>query len=67
MVDALTRDAGPDSAAVASSLTGAYALRSVVAGAPVRWLTLITPTGLGRPREEPDRVVEVISQLDRER
>ena len=52
-VDALILDAGADAHVVASSLTGAYALRSVVAGAPVRALTLITPTGLGAPREQP--------------
>ena len=52
-VDALIRDAGPDAHIVASSLTGAYALRSVVADAPVRALTLITPSGLGAHREQP--------------
>jgi pimeloyl-ACP methyl ester carboxylesterase len=54
-VDALIRDAGPDAHVVASSLTGAYALRAVVSGAGVGSLTLITPTGLGAHREHPPK------------
>ncbi|MFN8050135.1 MAG: alpha/beta fold hydrolase [Acidimicrobiales bacterium] len=50
-VEALIRDCGPDVHVVASSLTGAYALRAVAAGAPVASLTLVTPSGLGEPRE----------------
>ena len=37
---------------VASSLTGAHALRAVAAGATVRALVLITPTGLGRAQRQ---------------
>ena len=49
-VDALIRDAGPDVHVVASSLTAAYAVRAISSGAPVSRLTLLTPTGLGRPQ-----------------
>ena len=45
-VAALIEDAGPDVHVVASSLTGAYALRAV-AERPRGALTLITPPGLG--------------------
>jgi len=38
---------------VASSLTGAHALRVAGAGAPVAGLVLITPTGLGRAQRRP--------------
>jgi pimeloyl-ACP methyl ester carboxylesterase len=50
-VDALIADAGPDVHVVASSLTGAYALRAEIRGAAIGSMTLITPTGLGAPRE----------------
>ena len=56
-VDALILDAGPDVHVVASSLTGAYALRSVANGVPARSLTLITPTGLGTRREQPAHLI----------
>ena len=65
-VDALIEDAGADVAVVASSLTGAYALRSVAQGIPVRSLTLITPSGLGSPREvTPGRVNRAVYHLAR--
>ena len=65
-VDALILDAGAEAHVVASSLTGAYALRSVVAGAPVRALTLITPTGLGAHREhEPNGAVRALYSVAR--
>lgn len=50
VVDALIRDAAADAGppvVVASSLTGAHALRAVATGAPAARLVLITPTGLG--------------------
>lgn len=50
-VDALIDDAPEGCHVVASSLTGAYALRSVAAGRKVGSLTLITPSGMGSPRE----------------
>jgi pimeloyl-ACP methyl ester carboxylesterase len=51
-VEALIRDAGASAHVVASSLTGAYALRAAAAGVPMASLTLITPTGLrSRPEE----------------
>lgn len=46
-------DAGPDVRVVASSLTGAHALRAVSRGAKVAQLTLITPTGLGSAQTQP--------------
>ncbi len=46
-VAALIRDCDPSVHVVASSLTGAYALRAVAEGARVSRLSLITPTGLG--------------------
>ncbi|GIU88696.1 MAG: alpha/beta hydrolase [Acidimicrobiia bacterium] len=49
-VGSLIRAAGPNTHVVASSLTGAYALKAVAHGARVAGLTLITPTGLGNPR-----------------
>jgi pimeloyl-ACP methyl ester carboxylesterase len=51
VVRALIEDAGPAVHVVASSLTGTYALRVVAAGTPVGSLTLITPSGMGAPRE----------------
>ena len=48
VVAALVRAAGPEVNVVASSLTGAHAVRAVGAGAPCGSLALITPTGLGR-------------------
>jgi len=51
VVRALIADVGDDAHVVASSLTGAHALRAVAQGQSVASLTLITPTGLGRPRE----------------
>ena len=48
---ALIADAGPDVHVVASSLTGAHALRAVAHGVEVASLTLITPSGMGAPRE----------------
>ena len=38
---------------VASSLTGAHALRAVAGGVPAAGLVLITPTGLGRAQRRP--------------
>lgn len=66
VVDALIRDAGPDTIVVASSLTAAYALRSVAGGIPVASLVLITPSGMGRPREHvPGGIGNAIYQLAR--
>jgi pimeloyl-ACP methyl ester carboxylesterase len=51
VVDALIRDAATEAGppvVVASSLTGAHAVRAVAEGAEVERLVLITPTGLGR-------------------
>ncbi|HKY13783.1 MAG TPA: alpha/beta fold hydrolase [Microthrixaceae bacterium] len=53
-VEALIRDAGASAHVVASSLTGAYALRAAASGVPMASLTLITPTGL-RARSDEDR------------
>lgn len=56
VVDALIRDAATDAGppiVVASSLTGAHALRAVAGGAPADRLVLITPTGLGRAQAAP--------------
>lgn len=65
-VDALIEDAGSDVAVVASSLTGAYALRSVARGIGVSSLTLITPSGLGTPREaRPSRLNTAMYQVAR--
>lgn len=58
VVDALIRDAGPDAIVVGSSLTGAYTVRSVAHGAPVAATVLVTPSGLGRPRERTPSAVE---------
>ena len=61
-VDALIIDAGPDAHVVASSLTGAYALRTVARGVDVGALTLITPTGLGAAREcSPNEVENMLT------
>jgi pimeloyl-ACP methyl ester carboxylesterase len=51
VVDELILDAGPDTIVVASSLTAAYALRAVAGGVPAATVVLITPSGMGRPRE----------------
>jgi hypothetical protein len=51
VVDALIRDAGPDTVVVGSSLTGAYTVRAVAHGVPAAKVVLLTPSGLGRPRE----------------
>lgn len=51
IVRTIIEDAGDDVHVVASSLTGAYAVRTIAAGTPVRALTLITPSGLGKKRE----------------
>ncbi len=45
-------DAGESVHVVASSLTGAYALRTIASGTQVRTLTLITPSGLGHKTEQ---------------
>lgn len=51
-IDRLIDDAGPNVHVVASSLTGAYALRSLARGVHAASLTLITPSGLGAKREQ---------------
>ncbi|QXC59225.1 alpha/beta fold hydrolase [Aquihabitans sp. G128] len=56
VVDGLIRGATVDGrppVVVASSLTGAHAVRAVAAGAPVARLLLITPTGLGEAQAAP--------------
>jgi pimeloyl-ACP methyl ester carboxylesterase len=66
VVDTLIRDAGAGTTVVASSLTGAYALRSAARGVTSGRLVLITPTGFGRPRERaPGRLGDALYQLSR--
>ena len=55
-VRTLLADAAP-ATVVASSLTGAYALRAVADGAPCERLVLITPTGLGGAQAQPSGVL----------
>jgi pimeloyl-ACP methyl ester carboxylesterase len=62
VVGALIRDAGHDCQVVASSLTAAHAVRAV-GDAPAKALTLITPTGLGRPRQAPPRWTGSVFEL----
>lgn len=50
VVRAIIEGAGPDAHVVASSLTGAHAVRAVATGSAVASLTAITPTGRGKPR-----------------
>ena len=52
IVQTTISDAGEDVHVVASSLTGAYALRALSSGTPAAALTLITPSGLGEKREQ---------------
>jgi pimeloyl-ACP methyl ester carboxylesterase len=47
----IVADAGAAVHVVASSLTGAYALRAAAQGVTMASLTLVTPTGMGSPRE----------------
>jgi pimeloyl-ACP methyl ester carboxylesterase len=56
-VDALIADVARDAVIVASSLTGAYALRAVAQGEPTRPTLLITPSGRGVVRERAPSVV----------
>jgi pimeloyl-ACP methyl ester carboxylesterase len=66
VVDALISDSGSDTIVVASSLTGAYALRSVATGTPVSSLVLLTPTGLGHLREgRPNAFANTVYDLAR--
>ena len=50
-IEAVVADAGEHVHVVASSLTGAHALRAALHGVMMSSLTLITPTGMGKPRE----------------
>ena len=66
VVDDVIRDAGEDTTVVASSLTGAYALRSAIRGVTSARLVLLTPTGIGAPRERPPgHVSDALYQLAR--
>ncbi len=66
VVDALIRDAGDGTIVVGSSLTGAYVLRSVAGHARSATTVLITPSGMGRPRERtPGRVEDTLYQVAR--
>jgi hypothetical protein len=51
---------------VASSLTAAYAVRAISSGAPVSRLTLLTPTGLGRPQTRlPSTLADLLYAISR--
>src|SRR6185312_14933459 len=51
VITAIVGDAGPDVHVVASSLTAAHAVRAAARGVAMASLTLITPTGMGAPRQ----------------
>lgn len=66
VVDALIRDAGDDAIVVGSSLTGAYTVRSVAERTRAAAVVLITPSGMGRPRERtPGRIEDLLYQVAR--
>jgi hypothetical protein len=64
-VEALVADLGAGGTVVASSLTGAYALRAVARSDEPPDLVLVTPTGFGAAQARPSRVAPLLEALGR--